>query len=150
MNSSFPLVGSVPEKFGASVLRRPWSQDWWFNYHPSIVVASLDKMLHDNYLCLVESTVTSSKLKKSEAKLRRTTRKQDQLLKRAWIRPMLSAYVDFSWLEDKNEEFNQSEINLASINTAAKLTFVNVLTSIKWSYHPFHSSESQVSRQERI
>ena len=28
----------------------------WFNSHPCLVVASLDKTLYDNYLCLMESS----------------------------------------------------------------------------------------------
>ena len=36
-------------------LWRPWSQGWWFNSQPSLVVASLDKMLHVDYLYLVKS-----------------------------------------------------------------------------------------------
>ena len=39
----------------ASFLRRLRSQDHEFNPHPGHVVASLDKTLYDNYLCLVAS-----------------------------------------------------------------------------------------------
>ena len=64
---------SVAEWFGASFLRRPSSQDWWYNSNPSLVVASLDKMRHGNYLCLEEC-------KQQEAKFKRKNRKQGQLL----------------------------------------------------------------------
>ena len=43
----------------------------------SLFISSLTKVLHDNYLCL---NLTSCKLKKSEATLKRKIRKQRQLL----------------------------------------------------------------------
>ena len=46
--------------------------------HLSLVVASMDKLLDDNYSAW--RNLTSSKLKKSEAKLQRKTQKQGQLL----------------------------------------------------------------------
>ena len=47
--------------------------------------------------------LTSSKLKKSEAKFNRKTWKQGNS-KRVWIRPMHSASVTFLRQEDKHEE----------------------------------------------
>ena len=64
--------------FEASFLRRPWSQGWWFNSHLTLVVASLDKMLHNNYLCLVESN--KQQIEEVTSKFKRKTRKQRQLL----------------------------------------------------------------------
>ena len=49
------IVGSVAEWVKASFLRRLWSQGHEFHPHPGHVVASLDKTLYDNYLCLVAS-----------------------------------------------------------------------------------------------
>ena len=43
-----------------------------------LVVASMDKMLHDDYLCLVESG--KQQIKKARRKFNRKTRKQRQLL----------------------------------------------------------------------
>ena len=50
----------------------------WFNSQPSLVVASLDKMLHDDYLCLVESG--KQQIKEVGRKFNRKTWKQRQLL----------------------------------------------------------------------
>ena len=44
----------------------------------SLVVASLDKMLHDDYFCLVESS--EQQIKEVRRKFNRKTRKQRQLL----------------------------------------------------------------------
>ena len=49
-----------------------------FNSQPSLVVASLDKMLHDDYLCLVESG--KQQIKEVKRKFNRKIWKQGQLL----------------------------------------------------------------------
>ena len=49
-------LSSVAERVKASFLRRPrLHHDLGFNLHPGHVVASLDKTLYDDYLCLVAS-----------------------------------------------------------------------------------------------
>ena len=50
----------------------------WLDTVCSLVVASLDKMLHDDYLCLVESG--KQQIKKVRRKFKRKTWKQRQLL----------------------------------------------------------------------
>ena len=50
----------------------------WFNSRPSLVFAPLDKMRHDNYLCLVESG--EQQIKDVRRKFNRKTWKQRQLL----------------------------------------------------------------------
>ena len=80
--------------------------------HPSLVAASLDKMLHDNYLCLVESNKqqiedVGSKIHAENSETRATP-------KRVWIRPMRSNYVAFSWQEDKNEKEEVSQYSFAT------------------------------------
>ena len=50
----------------------------WFNPQSSFVVASLVNMLHDDYLCLVESG--KQLIEEVKRKVRRITRKQRQLL----------------------------------------------------------------------
>ena len=74
-----PSRKRVAEWFGASFLWQPWPQGWWFNPQPCLVVAFLDKMLHDNYLCLVESNQHKQQ-KKVRSKLKRKIRKPRQLL----------------------------------------------------------------------
>ena len=98
--SSF--FGSVAEWFEASFLWRPSSQVWWFNSHPSLVVASLDKMLYYKYLCLVESNKQQNEEVKS--KIHAENSETRLTPKRVWNRPMHSASVAFSWQEDTNEE----------------------------------------------
>ena len=71
-------LGSVAEWLGAWFVRRPWLQGWWFNSRPSFVVASLDKMLGDNYFYLVESN--KQHVKEVKSKTKRKTRKRRQLL----------------------------------------------------------------------
>ena len=97
-----PDIGSVAEWFGASFLRRPWSQDWWFNSHLSLAVASLDKMLHENYLYLVESN--NQQMEEIRSKTQAENLKTRATPKRIWNRPMHSASVAFSWQEKRNEE----------------------------------------------
>ena len=96
------IVGSVGEWFAASFLRRPWSQRRWFNSNPSLVVASLNKTLHDHYLCLVESN--KQQIEKVRSKILAENLETRATPKRVWIRPLHSASVAFSWQEDKNEE----------------------------------------------
>ena len=58
--------------------RRKGSESACGTSQPSLVVASLDKMLHDDYLCLVESG--KQQIKKVRRKFKRKTWKQRQLL----------------------------------------------------------------------
>ena len=67
--------------------RQPCSVAEWFgasfkidgsNSHPNLVVASLHTMLHDNYLCLVESN--KQQIKEVGSKIQVETRTQRQLL----------------------------------------------------------------------
>ena len=51
----------------------------WFNSQPSLVVVSLGKMLHDDYLCLVESG--KQQIEEVRRKFNRKTWKQRQLLR---------------------------------------------------------------------
>ena len=72
--------GSTPNLVS---LLRPWIRCFtmiisaWFNSQPSLAVAFLDKMLHDDYLCLVES---GKQQIKEVRKFNRKTWKQRQLL----------------------------------------------------------------------
>ena len=50
----------------------------WFNSHPSLVVTSLNKMLHDNYLCLVESN--EQQIEKIKSKIQAENSETRQLL----------------------------------------------------------------------
>ena len=88
-------IGSVAQWFGASFLRRPWSQGWRFNYQPSFVVASLDKVLHDDYLCLVESG--KQQIEKVRSKIQPENSETNATPKRVWIRFKHSASAAFSW-----------------------------------------------------
>ena len=63
-----------------------------FNSQPSLVVASLDKMLHDDYFCVVES----GKQQISQKKMQPENLKTKATPKRVWIRPTHSASVAFS------------------------------------------------------
>ena len=63
-------------------------------------------MLHDNYLCLVESN--KPQIEKVNNKIQAENSETRATPKRVWIRFMQSASVAFSWQEDKNEEINQS------------------------------------------
>ena len=51
------------------------------NSQPGLVVASLDKMLHDDYLCLVESG--KQQIKEIRRKFNRKTWRQRQLLSKS-------------------------------------------------------------------
>ena len=62
---------------GASFLQLPWSQGYWFISQFSLVVASLDKMLQEDCLRLVES---GKQQIKEVRKFNRKTWKQGQLL----------------------------------------------------------------------
>ena len=61
---------------------------------PKLVVASLDKMLHDNYLCLVESN--KQQIKEVRSKIQAENSETKATSKRVWIRPIHSASVAFS------------------------------------------------------
>ena len=58
--------------------------------HPNLVVASLDKMLHDNYLCLVESNKQQIK---DRSKIQAEDLETKATPQRVWIRPTHSASV---------------------------------------------------------
>ena len=60
------ILSSVAERVKASFLRRPRSHDLGFNPHPGHVVASLDKALYDDYLCLVASSKQQIYVRRSE------------------------------------------------------------------------------------
>ena len=77
-------AGNVAKWFAASLPWRPWSQGWWINSHPSLVVTSSDKVLSAWW------NLTSSKLKKSEAKLNWKTRKRKQLLSESGFVPCVA------------------------------------------------------------
>ena len=56
-----------------------------FNSQLSLVVASLDKMLHDNYLCLEESG--KQQIKEVRSKIQPENVETKATPKRVWIRP---------------------------------------------------------------
>ena len=57
-------------------------------------VASLDKMLHDNYLCLVQSH--KQQIEEVGSKTHTEHSETKTTSKRVWIRPTHSAFVAFS------------------------------------------------------
>ena len=59
-----------------------------------MVVASLDKMLHDDYLCLVESG--KQQIKEVRSIIQPENLETKATPKRVWIRPTHSAYAAFS------------------------------------------------------
>ena len=61
---------------------------------PNLVAAFLDKMLHDNYLCLVESN--RPRIKEVRSKTQTENSETKATPQRVWIRPMNSAFVAFS------------------------------------------------------
>ena len=67
--AAWPSVRSV-------FLRRPCSQGRWFNSHPSLVVASLDKMLHNHYLCGMECSKQQIKEVRSKTQVENSETKQ--------------------------------------------------------------------------
>ena len=73
--------------------------------HTRFVVASLDKMLDDNYPCLVESK--EQQIKEVRSKTEPENLETTATSKRVWIRPICSVSVAFSSHENKNEEINQ-------------------------------------------
>ena len=64
------------------------------NSQPSLVVASLDKMLHDDYLCLVESS--KQQIKEVRSIIQPENSETKATPKRVGIRPKHSASVAFS------------------------------------------------------
>jgi len=77
-----------------------WSRSRDLDLTPTFgthVVASLDKALYDDYLCLVGSN--KQQIKCSQ-RINRKTRKWTTP-KRVWIRPKYNVTVAFSWQEDK-------------------------------------------------
>ena len=81
----------------------------------NLVVASLDKMLHDNYLCLVESDklqIKEDRSKNSTGKLGNEDNSQARLDSPHVV---YCAFIAFSRQEDKDEEINQrNQINAGS------------------------------------
>ena len=66
-------------------------------------------MLHDDYLCLVESG--EQQIKEVRRKFNRKNLETKATPKRVWIRPTHSASAAFSWWKDKDEEIrNQISI----------------------------------------
>ena len=63
-------------------------------FSSSLVVASLDKMIHGNYSCLVESNKQQIKEVRSKNSIGNSETKD--IPKRVWICPMYSASVAFS------------------------------------------------------
>ena len=59
-----------------------------------LVVASLDKMLHDNYLCLMKSN--KQQIEEVKSKTQAEISETRSTPKRVWNRPMHSASVAFS------------------------------------------------------
>ena len=102
-------IGSMAKRVKASFLQRPWSRDHGFNLHPGHVVASLDKTLYDDYLCLVA-------LNKQQIYMGRSPRPTGKLgkwstPKQVRIRPKDSATVAFSWKEDEDASINHTGKN---------------------------------------
>ena len=64
--------------------------------------AFLDKMLHGNHLCLVESN--KQQIEKVRSKTQAGNLETKATPTRVWIRPMYCASVPFSWQKDKNDE----------------------------------------------
>ena len=83
---------SVAQRLGASFLRQPRSKGYWFHSQPNLVVASLDEILHDNYLCL-ECLVESSKqqIKQVRSIIQPKSSETRATPKRVWIGPKHSA-----------------------------------------------------------
>ena len=71
-----------------------------FNLHPGHVVASLDKMLYDDYLCWWLRT--SSKFKREESNINWKTWKPSTSERARTIRPQDSVTVAFSCQKDNN------------------------------------------------
>ena len=59
-------------------------------------------MLHDNYLCLVESN--KQQIEEVTSKIQTENSETRATLKRVWIRPMHSASVAFSLLDIKSKK----------------------------------------------
>ena len=96
----------------------------WFSSHPSLVVASLDKILHDNYLCLVESNKQQIKEVRSKTPTKNSGTKATP--KRVCIRPMYSASFAFTLQEDKDKEINYNN------NKVCKTFFPLTWTLFSW------------------
>ena len=67
----------------SDVLGRPWLQVYWFNSHPCLVVASLDKMLYDNYSCEVERN--KQQIKEIRSKIQLENSEANATPKRVWF-----------------------------------------------------------------
>ena len=70
------------------------SERCFYDGHDRNVDGSLDKTLHDNYFCLVESN--KQQIEEVRSKIQAENWKTRATPKRVWIRPMHSASVAFS------------------------------------------------------
>ena len=73
--------------------------------HPGHIVASLDKMLYDDYLCLVALNKQQIQVERSQTLTGKL--KNSQLPKQVWIHSKDSAIVTFSQKEDNDASINQ-------------------------------------------
>ena len=85
-----------------SLLRRPWSRGWWFNSHSSVATVSLDELLYDDFLCLVESN--EQQIEEVRSKTQPENSETKKTAKWVWICPTYSPSVFCSHQEDANEE----------------------------------------------
>ena len=123
----------IVEWFGASFLRRLISRGWWFNSHPSLAAVSLDKMLHDDYSCLVESDKQQIKEVRSKTQPRNFETKATP--KRVWIVHPLCGTSIASSREDKNEE-----IIIISLKSNCDCNMLKILTILIQSLVSVRSS----------
>ena len=84
-------------------------------------------MLHDNYLCLVESN--KQQIEKARSKIQAESSETRATSKRVCIRPMHSASVAFSSQEDKNEEIKMF-INFFSHASLSLVIFAHAPPSV--------------------
>ena len=117
MANIFSLVGSMAEWFEASFL---WWQDWWFNSRQSLVVASLDKLLQDTVIS-ARWSLTSSQLKKSEAKFKRKTRNQGLLLSESVF---VLCIAPTSLSRDRKINMKKSESSVCALRSQAERRYL--------------------------
>ena len=84
-------------------------------------------MLHDNYLCLVESD--KHQIEEVRSKIQAETSETKATPKRIWSRHMHSASAAFSWQEDKNAEIKSICIH-SGVATGEGL---GVTTPLHWA-----------------
>ena len=126
------VVVSVTEWFRASFLRRPWSQGWWFNSHPNLVVASLNMMLHVNYLCLEE--FNKKQIEDVRSKIQTEKSQTRATPKRVWNSGFVLFIASSSHSRDrrikiKNHQGRWSCLKTLSIFSACYFLIKNVLCS---------------------